>query len=116
MQWLPALEILTLRFRCSNVALAGDQRNQSGQNREIIRGLVYSLTNQRPIRYNVKEGIIWYKAAVAVKSKLFIGTALLSIVIILGGACAQQQSTPPVTYSLPELKYRLISNFDDLFD
>jgi hypothetical protein len=52
---------------------------------------------------------------VTAKSKLFIGTALLIIVIILGGACAQQQSTPQVTYSLPELKYRLISNFEDLF-
>ena len=50
-----------------------------------------------------------------VKSKLFIGIALLGIVAIFSGACAQQQSTPPVTYSLPELKYRLISNFDGLF-
>jgi hypothetical protein len=49
------------------------------------------------------------------KSKLFIGIALLGIVAIFSGACAQQQATPPVTYSLPELKYRLISNFDGLF-
>jgi hypothetical protein len=50
-----------------------------------------------------------------VKSKLFIGLVLLGIVTVFSGACAQQQSTPPVTCSLPELKYRLISNFDDLF-
>jgi hypothetical protein len=52
------------------------------------------------------------------KSRLFIGIALLSIVTIFIGACTQQPastSTPPVIYSLPELKYRLISNFDNLF-
>lgn len=53
------------------------------------------------------------------KSRLYIWIALLSIVTIFVGACAQQQltstSAPPVIYSLPELKYRLISNFDDLF-
>jgi hypothetical protein len=53
------------------------------------------------------------------KSRLYIWIALLSIVTIFVSACTQQQltSTPitPVIYSLPELKYRLISNFDDLF-
>ncbi len=49
------------------------------------------------------------------KSRFFIGTVLLSIVVIFSGACAQQQSTPPVIYSVPELKYLLISNFDQVF-
>jgi len=49
------------------------------------------------------------------KSRLLICIVLLSIVAIFSGACAQQQPTPPVIYSVPELKYRLISNFDDLF-
>jgi hypothetical protein len=53
-----------------------------------------------------------------VKSRLFIGIILLGIVTIFGGACAQQPApppTPPVTYSIPELKYLLISNFDPVF-
>jgi len=53
-----------------------------------------------------------------VKSRLFIGIILLGIVTILGGGCVQQPTpppTPPVTYSIPELKYLLISNFDPVF-
>ncbi len=50
-----------------------------------------------------------------VKSKLFIGIALLGIIAIFSGACTQQPSTPPVIYSVPELKYILISNFDQVF-
>ncbi len=52
------------------------------------------------------------------KSRLFIGIILLSIVTILGGACAQQLTptpTPQVIYLIPELKYLLISNFDQVF-
>ena len=52
------------------------------------------------------------------KSILFICVALLSVVTTFVGACTQQPastSTTPVTYSVAELKYRLISNFDDLF-
>lgn len=53
------------------------------------------------------------------RSKLFTGVVFLSIVTIFIGACTQQQPvptpTPPVIYSLPELKYRLISNFDNVF-
>ena len=49
------------------------------------------------------------------KSRFFIGIALLSIVAVFSGACAQQQLTPPVIYSVPELKYLLISNFDQVF-
>ena len=52
------------------------------------------------------------------KSRLFIGIILLGIVTILGGGCVQQPTpppTPPVTYSLPEMKYLLISNFDPVF-
>jgi hypothetical protein len=53
-----------------------------------------------------------------VKSRLFIGIILLGIVAILGGGCVQQPTPPPippVTYSIPELKYLLISNFDPVF-
>lgn len=52
------------------------------------------------------------------KSRLSVGIVFLSIVTIFSGACTQQvapTSTPPVIYSVPELKYRLICNFDDLF-
>jgi len=52
------------------------------------------------------------------KSSLSIGIILLGIVTILGGGCVQQPTpppTPPVTYSMPELKYLLISNFDPVF-
>ncbi len=49
------------------------------------------------------------------KSRFFIWIVLLSIVAIFSGACSQQQSTPPVIYSVPELKYLLISNFDNVF-
>jgi len=53
-----------------------------------------------------------------VKSNLFIGIMFLSMVTIFGSACAQQPAptpTPPVIYSIPELKYLLISNFDQVF-
>lgn len=49
------------------------------------------------------------------KSRLRIGVVLLGIVAMSGGACTQQQPTPPVEYSVPELEYRLISNFDNVF-
>ncbi len=52
------------------------------------------------------------------KSRLFIGIVLLSTATIFGSACVQQPTpppTPPVTYSIPELKYLLISNFDQVF-
>jgi hypothetical protein len=53
-----------------------------------------------------------------VKSRLFIGIILLGIVTILGDGCSQQPTpppSPPVTYSIPELKYLLISSFDPVF-
>jgi hypothetical protein len=53
-----------------------------------------------------------------VKSGLFIGIALLSILTMFSGACMQQSApapTPTVTYSLPELKYLLFSNFSTVF-
>lgn len=49
------------------------------------------------------------------KSRLLIGVVLLSIVAMFSGACAQQQPTLPVIYSVPELKYLLISSFDNVF-
>ena len=54
----------------------------------------------------------------AAKSRLLIGVTLLGIVTVFGGACAQQPApptTPPVIYSMPELKYLLISNFGQVF-
>ena len=54
----------------------------------------------------------------AAKSRLLVGVTLLSIVAIFSGACAQQPApptTPPVIYSIPELKYLLISNFGQVF-
>ena len=55
---------------------------------------------------------------VMAKLKLFIEITFLSIMAIFIGACTQQptsNSTLPVIYSLPELKYRWIDNYDDLF-
>jgi hypothetical protein len=49
------------------------------------------------------------------KSKLLIGILILFAVIFSGAACTREQTTTPVTYSLTELRYRLICNFDDLF-
>jgi hypothetical protein len=49
------------------------------------------------------------------KSKLLMGIVLLLTVIIAGGACSREQTTTPVSYSLTELRYRLICNFDDIF-
>jgi len=50
------------------------------------------------------------------KSRLFIGMALLSISLVFTGGCTQQPvPTPTVTYSLPEQKYLLLSNFSDVF-
>jgi len=48
-------------------------------------------------------------------SILLIGVVLLSIVAMIGVAYTQQQPTPPVEYSVPDLEYRLISNFDNVF-
>lgn len=53
-----------------------------------------------------------------VKSGLFLGITLISILTMFSGACIQQPSpapTPTVTYSLPELKYILFSNFSNVF-
>ncbi len=52
------------------------------------------------------------------KSRLCIGIMLLCIVSLLGAGCTQQPTptpTPSVIYSLPELKYRLLSEFDNVF-
>lgn len=51
-------------------------------------------------------------------SKSFIGLALSILLATSVGACAPGQAptpTPTATYSVPELKYRLIANFGDLF-
>ncbi|MDO8716441.1 MAG: Hint domain-containing protein [Dehalococcoidales bacterium] len=48
-----------------------------------------------------------------------IGAILLTVAAIFAGACAKQGTvtppTPPVVYSVPELKYKLIANFGDVF-
>ncbi len=52
------------------------------------------------------------------RSRLLIGVVFLSIVTIFTSSCAQQPMptpAPPVVYSMPELKYHLISNFDSVF-
>ena len=57
--------------------------------------------------------------AMIAKSKPLILITILGIVAIFVGACTQQQPTftitTPVVYSVPELKYRLFSYFDDVF-
>ncbi len=57
---------------------------------------------------------------VVLRKRIFhIGAVLLTISAIFAGACAKQgpamPPTPPVVYSMPELKYKLIANFGDVF-
>jgi hypothetical protein len=47
------------------------------------------------------------------KSGLLIGVVLLIIGAMLGPACRQEQ--PPAEYSIPELEYRLLAHFDNVF-
>jgi len=49
------------------------------------------------------------------KTKLFIGVALLIMAVIYNSACAPQQPMPTVTYTVPELKYLLLSEFENVF-
>jgi hypothetical protein len=51
------------------------------------------------------------KLGVTMKWLLLLAVAL----IILPLGCRAQPTTPPVVYSVPDLKYRLISRFDDVF-
>ncbi len=48
-----------------------------------------------------------------------MGALLLTMTAMFAGACAKQgpvtPPTPPVVYSVPELKYKLIANFGDVF-
>ena len=48
-----------------------------------------------------------------------IGALFLTMTVMFAGACAKQAPatppTPPVVYSVPELKYKLIANFGDVF-
>ena len=48
------------------------------------------------------------------KFSLFLTVVLLTLTTMFSNACAQQ-SPPPVTYSVPELKYILLDHFDDVF-
>lgn len=53
------------------------------------------------------------------RAGLFIGVLMLGTLSVLAGACVPQPPSPPppptVIYSLPELRYLLISNFGDVF-
>ncbi len=49
------------------------------------------------------------------KLKLFLSIILLSLITITVGACTGQPTEPSVTYSVPELKYILLGNFDNVF-
>ncbi len=49
------------------------------------------------------------------KTRLFIGMTLLIMAAIYNSACAPQQPVPTVTYSVPELKYLLLSEFENVF-
>lgn len=90
-----------------------------GKFRNIIRKLISLLTNYRLIRCIIQKEASLNRVIMMAKSRLLIGIAILSIVTIFVGACTQQRPTPtptpPVIYSLAELKYRLISNFDNVF-
>ncbi len=75
------------------------------------------LTNCRLPRCII-YGELLERGIMMAKSRLSIGIILLGIVTIFGGGCTQQPTptiTPPVIYSIPELKYLLISNFDQVF-
>lgn len=45
----------------------------------------------------------------------FIGMALLIMTAIYNSACTPQQPVPTVTYTVPELKYLLLSEFENVF-
>jgi hypothetical protein len=45
---------------------------------------------------------------------LLTGIILLSIAAMLGSTCTEEP-TPPVEYSIPELEYRLLAHFDNVF-
>ncbi|MFC2025216.1 hypothetical protein ACFLTG_02260 [Chloroflexota bacterium] len=49
------------------------------------------------------------------KLKLLMSILLISLITITAGACTEQASEPLVTYSMPELKYILLGNFDNVF-
>ncbi len=53
------------------------------------------------------------------RMRMFMVAMLLTLTAIFVGACAKAPPTtpppPPVVYSVPELKYRLIANFGDVF-
>lgn len=52
------------------------------------------------------------------KTKLLIGVLLLNILTVFCSACTQQPTstpTPTVMYSIPELKYILFSDFENVF-
>lgn len=49
------------------------------------------------------------------KLKLLLSIVLVSLITIAVGACTEQPTEPLVTYSVPELKYILLGNFDNVF-
>ena len=49
------------------------------------------------------------------KLKLLLSIVFISLITITVGACTGQPTEPSVTYSVPELKYILLGNFDNVF-
>ncbi|MFC1991590.1 Hint domain-containing protein [Chloroflexota bacterium] len=49
------------------------------------------------------------------KLQLLWSIVLISLITITVGACTEPPSEPLVTYSIPELKYMLLGNFDNVF-
>ena len=53
------------------------------------------------------------------RTKIFMGAVLLTLAAMFIAACAKSGTTtppsPPVVYSVPELKYQLIAGFGDVF-
>ncbi|MDD4876882.1 MAG: hypothetical protein PHQ86_07135 [Dehalococcoidales bacterium] len=49
------------------------------------------------------------------KLNLLLGIVLISLMTIIADACTGQPSEPSVTYSVPELKFILLGNFDNVF-
>ena len=49
------------------------------------------------------------------KLELLLSIVFISLITITVGACTEQPAEPLVTYSVPELKYMLLDNFDNVF-
>ncbi|MBM2831218.1 MAG: Hint 2 protein [Dehalococcoidia bacterium] len=79
-----------------------------------LKRIMCWLTGARSVSYNI---IVTDGQAIGggknMKKPLL--AILMALLLALSGCGAPPSTTPPVIYSAPELKYRLISNFGDLF-